>query len=499
MARTRQRALVCQLGPIHALIASLGVYSAGGEWATHAEDSSAIDLDRASETVGQTSSRIQQQQQQQQVGQTSSRIHFGSCSLAQGPQPLWEHILARRPDVWIWGGDNVYADRLTVQWSPYPRAYFAAADIPHLRDLYAQQLAVPGYAKLLNSSISIVGTWDDHDYGINDGDKSFPLRQESQEAFLDFLGEPAGSPRRQQAGVYAARHFEFGSPAQSVLVVLLDLRYHRDPYSDQDGDFLGEEQWHWLDQTLAQSNATVHVFMSSLQLLEPRQKVNENWGRLPKARTRFLELLRDRKVAAPVVLSGDVHFAEISAAKCASGSILEVTSSGMTHSWGTRQPSGRTPPWVNAIVAGMFHVAQSVMPWRYQLQDAATGAQQYNLGLNFGELEFDWEAQALTVSLVGEGGQVLLKQRFALRDLGIQSLPCGPLRGEPEAWRVALGFGILAAVPLAALALVAAVLLCVFRSVRRLVLPTGDEKLKAPFAVSSNSECEKTPVPSQAE
>ena len=44
----------------------------------------------------------------------------------------------------------------------------------------------------------VIGIWDDHDYGINDGSKLFTYRDESQEVFLDFIGEPKDSPRRRQ-------------------------------------------------------------------------------------------------------------------------------------------------------------------------------------------------------------------------------------------------------------------------------------------------------------
>ena len=44
----------------------------------------------------------------------------------------------------------------------------------------------------------VIGIWDDHDYGINDGGKMFSYREESQEVFLDFIGEPKDSPRRRQ-------------------------------------------------------------------------------------------------------------------------------------------------------------------------------------------------------------------------------------------------------------------------------------------------------------
>jgi len=42
----------------------------------------------------------------------------------------------------------------------------------------------------------ILGTWDDHDYGVNDGDSLFEHKDGMRSHFLDFLGEPVDSPRR---------------------------------------------------------------------------------------------------------------------------------------------------------------------------------------------------------------------------------------------------------------------------------------------------------------
>ena len=42
----------------------------------------------------------------------------------------------------------------------------------------------------------IIGTWDDHDYGINDGHSDFIFKHETREMFLDFIDEPIDSPRR---------------------------------------------------------------------------------------------------------------------------------------------------------------------------------------------------------------------------------------------------------------------------------------------------------------
>jgi alkaline phosphatase D len=37
-------------------------------------------------------------------------IAFGSCSDQKRPQPLWDDIVAQKPDVWVWLGDNIYGD-----------------------------------------------------------------------------------------------------------------------------------------------------------------------------------------------------------------------------------------------------------------------------------------------------------------------------------------------------------------------------------------------------
>ncbi|XP_065869519.1 uncharacterized protein [Euphorbia lathyris] len=48
----------------------------------------------------------------------------------------------------------------------------------------------------------VIGTWDDHDYGLNDAGKEFEGKVTNQRLLLDFLDEPQDSPRRKQEGVY---------------------------------------------------------------------------------------------------------------------------------------------------------------------------------------------------------------------------------------------------------------------------------------------------------
>ena len=50
------------------------------------------------------------------------------------------------------------------------------------------------------ASCRLLATWDDHDYGVNDGGREYPQREASQRVFLDFFGDPADSERHNGPG-----------------------------------------------------------------------------------------------------------------------------------------------------------------------------------------------------------------------------------------------------------------------------------------------------------
>src|SRR5829696_4582652 len=78
-----------------------------------------------------------------------SRIAFGSCANQDKPQPIWDKIVADKPDVFLFIGDIVYGD---------------TKDMDVLRGKYKKLLDQPGYQKLLKTC-PLMATWDDHDYG----------------------------------------------------------------------------------------------------------------------------------------------------------------------------------------------------------------------------------------------------------------------------------------------------------------------------------------------
>ena len=247
-----------------------------------------------------------------------------------------------------------------------------------------------GYARFISSDNNMLvggvhGTWDDHDYGGNDRGGELKGKEKSRDAYLDFLGVPKeNSARRNRRGVYGS--VEFGSN-DKVKIIFLDTRWHRDPHCIPsvgssryiplgaivacttrwltavldlpsllpswcschiDSAMLGEEQWKWFEQESERSTASMHVVVSSIQVLTTNPVV-ESWGHFPKEQERLLKVLN--RVPGLVILSGDVHHAEISVSlqrnnepiretcydnerKMVSnnGAFMEVTSSGLTHS-----------------------------------------------------------------------------------------------------------------------------------------------------------------------
>ncbi len=42
----------------------------------------------------------------------------------------------------------------------------------------------------LKQDTPVIGVWDDHDYGCNNGDKTFAKKAGIRDIYLDFIGEP---------------------------------------------------------------------------------------------------------------------------------------------------------------------------------------------------------------------------------------------------------------------------------------------------------------------
>lgn len=331
-----------------------------------------------------------------------ARIAFGSCAKQDKPQPIWESVIATDPQLFLFLGDNIYGD--TTDMSVLKAKY----------DLLGQQ---PGYQKL-KQLCPVLATWDDHDYGVNDGGADYPKKKESQQIFLNFFGAAENDPRRTREGVYSAHIF--GPPGKRTQIILLDERYFRSPLktgfkpgepgdgyrgkylpnTDADATMLGEVQWRWLEEQL-KVPAELRLIGSSLQLI-PDEHGSEAWSNFPRDRKRLFRLLRETKANGVIVLSGDRHLAEVARlpAEHPDGigyPLYEVTSSSLN------APSG------NITKAGI-RFANEINSYRMGLTF---------FDVNFGNVMIDWEKPdpIVRVQVRDEAGAVVLQQRVTLSQL----------------------------------------------------------------------------------
>jgi len=256
-------------------------------------------------------------------------IAIGSCNRQDEPQAIWDAIRKENPDLWIWLGDNIYGDteNMDVMLAKYQRQKGEAA------------------YRRFRKEVPVIGIWDDHDYGVNDGGKEYPQKEASSSLLLDFLDVPKEAEVRKREGVYQS--YTFGPEGEEIKIILLDTRYFRDPlepqsmagpryYPNPEGDILGEAQWRWLEQELTNSDAQIHLIGTSIQLI-PEEQFFEKWANFPAARDRFFRLLEKTKPSRPVLISGDRHISELSRIELPAleTPLYELTSSGMTHTWGS--------------------------------------------------------------------------------------------------------------------------------------------------------------------
>ncbi len=164
--------------------------------------------------------------------------------------------------------------------------------------------------KITREQIPTIGIWDDHDYGINNGNQLFAHKETVKKLFLDFIDEPQNSERRTPGkGIYTT--YSFGSGVKSSRMILLDSRYHKSNYMSEssEADILGEEQWKWLEEVLVNNDETFTFISSGTQILPFTRMLSEAW--FYKSRERLFELISKTKKSGVILLSGDIHMAQI--------------------------------------------------------------------------------------------------------------------------------------------------------------------------------------------
>jgi alkaline phosphatase D len=225
-------------------------------------------------------------------GREAFRAAFGSCARLQidTEQRIFSVAQALEPDLMFFLGDNIYAD------SVEPAA---------IADLYRRQREIERMKPFIRNT-GCLAIWDDHDFAINDSDRTNPIREQSLALFKNYWANPSyglpGTPGIFFKYVYGGVDFFF-----------LDGRYNRDPASAPDvagKTMLGAEQKAWLKDELRASRAPFKVLISGGGFSKA-ERGGDSWAVYTHERDEIFDFIRDRRVEGVFGISGDSHMGEL--------------------------------------------------------------------------------------------------------------------------------------------------------------------------------------------
>lgn len=215
---------------------------------------------------------------------------YGSSS------PIFDTAAELDVDFMVWLGDNTY----------YREADWLSED--GMRYRFAHDRATPILQKFL-ANTHHYATWDDHDYGPDNSDRSFRLRQAALEIFHDYWANPPMGTA-ETPGVFS--RFEWGD----VEFFLLDNRFHRSPsrWTGPGKQMLGPEQLRWLKEALVSSKAHFKIVVGGSQFVNEMfydASWQEMWEMFPEEKASFFDFLLRERIEGLVFLSGDRHHTEL--------------------------------------------------------------------------------------------------------------------------------------------------------------------------------------------
>lgn len=255
------------------------------------------------------------------------------CRDAREGFPIFNAINSMAPDFFIGLGDMIYADGVCQATGLYgnaqvPGDFLQAANMDDFWAHWKYNRDDDAYRTLL-ASMPYYAIWDDHevvnDFGpLHDTRSTAPytegvhLLPMGLKAFLDYnpIAVADNTPKRLYRNVRWGKHLE---------LFILDTRQYRDANLASDSaerpkTMLGREQLTWLKDTLATSDATWKVIVSSVPMSIPTgfppELGRDGWANydqdtgFEQELTDILRSLQANGERNVVFITTDVHFAE---------------------------------------------------------------------------------------------------------------------------------------------------------------------------------------------
>ncbi|WP_322818636.1 alkaline phosphatase D family protein [Tepidiforma sp.] len=221
-------------------------------------------------------------------GAATFTLAFGACARTGSSGQVFDRIREANPLLFVHTGDFHYAD---ID-EPDPKA---------IRDAFTRSLRAPAQQALW-LDVPVAYTWDDHDYGGNDSDRTTASREAARAVYREIVPHyplPLDGP--------IAQAFTIGR----VRVILTDTRSERAPSHLPDGpskSMLGAPQLAWLfDELLAaRDSAALTIWVNSVPWISNETR-SDNWGAYAEERRRISDFLVENGIRNLVMISGDAH------------------------------------------------------------------------------------------------------------------------------------------------------------------------------------------------
>ncbi|WP_442266506.1 alkaline phosphatase D family protein [Tenacibaculum sp. ZS6-P6] len=233
---------------------------------------------------------------------------IGSCTYVNEPRfdrpgkpygsnyEIFTSIYKQKPDFMLWLGDNTYLRE--ADWNTRTGFLHRYTHTRSLKELQPLLASTHNYA-----------IWDDHDFGPNDSDGSFPLKNTAVEMFKLFWGNP-NYDALNNGGITGS--FQWGD----LDFFLLDNRYYRTANKNftEKREMLGKDQIDWLINALSSSRAPFKFIAIGCQVLSS-EAMHENYATFPEERAYLIRKIREAKIEGVIFLDGDRHHTGLSKMK----------------------------------------------------------------------------------------------------------------------------------------------------------------------------------------
>lgn len=213
----------------------------------------------------------------------------------------------------------------------------------------------------------VISVWDDHDFGINDGDSSFPLKEATRQMFEAMFGSTA------QTGLERGPSLSLQANLGGQRFFLMDNRFYRTK-NVVNASHWGEAQEEWLFSQIQKSSEPLFL-MSGSQYFGGYSQAESFEREQPQQFQRVLQRL-SKEQSSTVLVSGDRHFSELMKIEknILGYDTLEITSSSL-HSYKPDGPLTVQNPrrFAHTIDYNFVLIESEVVPQGHFVQLKALG------------------------------------------------------------------------------------------------------------------------------